>query len=89
MLAQCMTLSLSNSVMENVRLLGDRVTQSEESHRHSLKLVRECNTNFRNIDKHLNAMRPDLMRLQWEKDQYTRYLVQANIHDVSLVSTCT
>ncbi len=66
--------------MENVRLLGDRVGQSEESHRQSLMLVRECNTNFRNIDKHLNAMRPDLMRLQWEKDQYTRCLVQANMH---------
>lgn len=59
--------------MDNVRLLGEKVNQAENLHRMSLMHVRECNTEFRNIDKQLNAMRPDLMRLQWEKDQYTRY----------------
>ena len=58
--------------MDNVRLLGDRVTQAENLHRLALKHVRECNNQFRGLDKELNTMRPELMRLQWEKDQYTR-----------------
>lgn len=60
--------------MDNVRLIGDKVNQAESLHKMALMHVRECNTEFRNIDKQLNGMRPDLMRLQWEKDQYTRYL---------------
>ena len=60
------------SVMDNVKLLGDRITSAENSHRQAIIQQRECNNVFRALDRDLNTLRPELMRLQWEKDQYTR-----------------
>lgn len=69
----CYMFIILSRLIDNVRLLGEKVGQAEQYHRMSLKHVRDCNLEFRNIDRQLNAMRPDLMRLQWDKDQCTRY----------------
>ena len=58
--------------MENAKLLGDRITAAESSHRTSVQQLRDCNSKFRALDRVLNILRPELMRLQWKKDQYTR-----------------
>ena len=61
--------------MDNGKLLGKRLEQAEASHRKAMSDMMECNNRFRALDRDLNTLRPDLMRLQWEKDQYTRYSV--------------
>ena len=57
--------------MENVKLLKDRVTQADQHYRAAIAHSRECNNKFRKLDCDLNTLRPILMRLQWQKDQYT------------------
>ena len=66
-------ISPPSSILDNGKLLGDRLALAESHHRQALNDMRDCNNKFRALDRDLNTLRPDLMRLQWEKDQYTRY----------------
>uniref|UniRef100_A0A1X7VM49 SH2 domain-containing protein n=1 Tax=Amphimedon queenslandica TaxID=400682 RepID=A0A1X7VM49_AMPQE len=67
------------NVMENAKLLSHKITVAESSHKTSLQQLRDCNSKFRALDRDLNVLRPELMRLQWEKDQYTSKLVQEGL----------
>ena len=58
--------------MENGKVLGDKLQQAERYHKMALQNMMDCNKNFRALDRDLNSIRPILMRLQWEKDQYIR-----------------
>ncbi|XP_019854198.1 PREDICTED: phosphatidylinositol 3-kinase regulatory subunit gamma-like [Amphimedon queenslandica] len=72
-------------IMDNGKELGKRLEQAEACHRKALSDMRDCNNRFRALDRDLNTLRPDLMRLQWEKDQYTSKLVQEGLthHEIS------
>ena len=64
-------------VMKNAKALGEKLQEATKS---SGKVVREysqINMQFRTMDKDINTVRPLLMKLQREKDQYTRY---AHVH---------
>ena len=70
--------SLLFRVIENVRLLGEKVQIAETLHKAALRHVKDSNDTFRALDRDLNTLRPELMRLQWEKDQYTRYVMKSD-----------
>lgn len=60
--------------MANGKLLGERLREFQKLHDVSLRSYREVNMEFRTMDKDINTVRPELMKLQWEKKQYTRYV---------------
>lgn len=60
--------------MTNGKLLGERLREFQKLHDLSLRSYREVNMEFRTMDKDINTVRPELMKLQWEKKQYTRYV---------------
>ena len=62
------------SLMTNARLLGERLREFQKLHDKSLRTDREVNMVFRTMDKDINTVRPELMKLQWEKTQYMRYV---------------
>ena len=62
------------SLMANGKLLGERLREFQKLHDVSLRSYREVNMEFRTMDKDINTVRPELMKLQWEKRQYTRYV---------------
>ena len=66
-------------MVEKIRLLGENVQIAETLHKAALRHVKESNDTFRALGRDLNTLRPELMRLQWEKDQYTRYVMKSAI----------
>jgi phosphoinositide-3-kinase regulatory subunit len=72
-------------VMDNVKLLSERLSQAEHQHRLAFQASRDCNNRFRAIDRDLNTLRPLLMKLQWQKEQYIGKLVQEGLshHEIS------
>ena len=62
------------SLMANGKLLGERLREFQKLHDKSLRTHREVNMVFRTMDKDINTVRPELMKLQWEKTQYMRYV---------------
>ena len=65
-------------MIDNARLLDEKVQIAETLHRAALRHVKESNDTFRALDRNLNTLRPELMRLQWEKDQYTMYVMKSD-----------
>ena len=61
------------SLMTNGKLLGERLREFQKLHDKNLRTHREMNMIFRTMDKDINTVRPELMKLQWEKTQYMRY----------------
>ena len=58
--------------MNNAKALGEKL---QEATKYSIKVGREytqINMQFRTMDKDINTVRPLLMKLQREKDQFTR-----------------
>ena len=76
-------------VMDNVKVLGDKVAQAEHLHKMAMTEKREINNAFRSVDRDLNALRPELMRLQSEKEQYTRYIGRAHWVKYRYIGTYT
>jgi hypothetical protein len=59
--------------MENAKLLGQRKNDAEKNIVQASKHHREINVEYRTMDKDINTVRPQLMKLQRQKDEYTRY----------------
>ena len=60
--------------MVNRKLLGERLREFQKLHDVSLRSYRKVKMEFRTMDIDINMVRPELMKLQWEKKQYTRYI---------------
>ena len=61
------------SLMTNAKAVGERLMEFQKLYNLSLRHLNQTNMEFRTMDKDINTMRPELMRLQWEKEQYMRY----------------
>jgi len=61
------------SLMANAKVVGERLMEFQKLYDLSLRHLMETNMEFRTMDKDINTMRPELMKLQWEKEQYMRY----------------
>lgn len=70
------TSSERRQLLENARLLGERVQESQKAAELSRRKLHEANIEFRTMDRDINTIRPELMKLQWEKEQYTSKLLQ-------------
>ena len=62
--------SIPCRLLENARLLGERVIESQKAADLSRRRLHEANIEFRTMDRDINTIRPELMKLQWEKEQY-------------------
>ena len=61
-----------------IRLLGDNVEITNIVYRAAVRHVIESNDTLTALDRDLNTLRPELMRLEGEKDQYTRYVMKSD-----------
>ena len=57
--------------MDNFKVLGERLHENTKKAEKARKTLNDLNGEFRNLDRKVNATRPELMKLQFEKDQYT------------------
>ena len=60
----------AHSLMQNAKLLGKRLQEATKTLQQAGRHFNEVNMEFRTMDKDINTIRPELMRLQWEKEQY-------------------
>ena len=60
-----------HSIMNNAKLIASRIREAQKSLQQAGRNFAEVNMAFRTMDKDINTIRPELMRLQWEKEQYT------------------
>ena len=60
------------SLMENAKLLGQRRINAEKNMQQAIRHNRETTVEYRTMDKDINTVRPQLMKLQRNKDEYTR-----------------
>ena len=60
-------------IIENSKLIGVKLQEANRNHPQLQKKCNQINVEFRTMDKDINTVRPLLMKLQREKDQYTRY----------------
>ncbi len=58
--------------MENARLIGQRKLEAEKNLGQAIRHLQEINVEFRTMDKDINTIRPQLMKLQRNKEDYTR-----------------
>ena len=66
------------SVMKNAKVLSERLKDARDKVMPRLQReVAHVNVQFRTMDKDINTVRPLLMKLQREKDHYTRCVVCA------------
>ena len=61
--------------MDNFKLLGQKKLEAEKNFKQAACHLQEKNIEFRTIDKDINTIRPRLMKLQRNKDEYTRYYI--------------
>ena len=59
-------------LMDNAKLLGQRRVDAEKNLSQATRHVRVTTTEYRTMDKDINTVRPQLMKLQRNKDDYTR-----------------
>ena len=64
----------TNRVMENAKLLGKKDQEAQKAVLQASRMFAQVNMEFRTMDKDINTVRPLLMKLQREKDQYTRFI---------------
>ena len=60
-------------IIENAKLIGEKLQEATRNHPPMQRTVAHINMEFRTMDKDINTVRPLLMKLQREKDQYTGY----------------
>ncbi len=60
--------------MENARLVGLKKQEATKNLQQATRHLQEVNMEFRTMDKDINTIRPQLMKLQRTKDEYTRYV---------------
>ena len=58
----------TSRLMENAKRVGKKLQESQKSKEQMLRQDRQFNIEFRTIDKDLNTIRPDLMKLQERKE---------------------
>ena len=56
----------------NAKLIAQKKQIQEANLQKSLRQLQEVNVEFRTMDKDINTIRPQLMKLQRNKDEYTR-----------------
>ena len=56
----------------NAKLIVQKKQIQEANLQKSLRQLQEVNVEFRTMDKDINTIRPQLMKLQRNKDEYTR-----------------
>ena len=59
--------------MKNAKALGEKLQEANRACGPLARTHAEINMQFRTMDKDINTVRPLLMKLQREKDEYTRY----------------
>ena len=72
-----LSLSLSfspPSMMENGKRVGKKLQDSQKANENERRTTNRVNIQFRTIDKDLNSLRPDLMKLQERKKTLSRYI---------------
>ena len=56
-----------------MKLLQSKITAVKNILEVAVQHCKESQIKFRQIEKEMNTLKPDLIRLQYEKDLYTRY----------------
>ena len=59
-------------VMNNAKALGEKLQDANKASNMLAREFSQINMEFRTMDKDINTVRPLLMKLQREKDQFTR-----------------
>ena len=59
--------------MENAKKMGEKLQEAIRNHPQMQRKFAQINMEFRTMDKDINTVRPELMKLQREKDHYTGY----------------
>ncbi len=66
-------------MIENAKMMGYRRQDAEKNLAQANRHVRETMMEYRTMDKDINTVRPQLMKLQRNIDEYKRYLVRMAI----------
>ena len=56
-----------------MKLLQSKITDVKNILEVAVQHCKEAQIKFRQIEKEINTLKPELIRLQYEKDLYTRY----------------
>ena len=75
----CIITHILFRIIDNAKLLGERLQEATKKHPQMQVKFNKINVEFRTMDKDINTVRPQLMKLQREKDHYTRYTVDAEL----------
>ena len=59
--------------MDNIKLLKERLETAKGELNYATNELRTRNMKFRDLDRDLNTIRPEMMRLQSHKDVLHRY----------------
>jgi hypothetical protein len=57
--------------MENAKKIGVMFQEANRNHPQMQRTFAQINMQFRTMDKDINTVRPELMKLQREKDHHT------------------
>lgn len=60
-------------IIQNAKLIGEKLLEATRNQPRLQRRFLLINMEFRAMDKDINTIRPLLMKLQREKDYYTRY----------------
>ena len=60
-------------IIDNAKLIGEKLQDATKKQPQMQRKFAQINMQFRTMDKDINTVRPQLMKLQREKDQYTGY----------------
>ena len=60
--------------MDCMKELRDKIQYAEYKYQEAVVALKDCNNRFSVIDRQLNMIRPKVLRLQKDKDQYTGWV---------------
>ena len=60
-------------IIENAKLIGEKLQEATRNQPQMQRRFTQIYMEFCTMDKDINTLRPQLMKLQREKDHYTRY----------------
>ena len=61
-------------LMDNAKLIGFKKNEVQKNLSQAVRYLQEINIEFRTMDRDINTVRPQLMKLQRNKDEYTRWV---------------
>ena len=59
-------------IIGNAKLIGQKLQEATRNHPLIQRRYNQIHMEFRTMDKDINTLRPQLMKLVWEKEQYIR-----------------